>query len=139
MQMTWQCIGWGLLAMAAMTGGARGGTAAPAARWVKTEIFFGADRPGGAWVAPQEWAAFLDREITPRFPKGLTVYEAYGQMQHARGTIEKQTTRVVLLVHPDEPAVHRQIHDLIKAYQDQFKHAQVMHLHSSVQAEFLAD
>ena len=29
--------------------------------------------PGGAPVTDAEWAAFLDEEVTPRFPDGLTV------------------------------------------------------------------
>ena len=35
---------------------------------------------GGGEVSEAEFQKFLDREITPRFPDGLTVYEDMKQM-----------------------------------------------------------
>jgi len=108
--------------------------------WVKTEIYFGRDLPGGQEISRWAWADFMDKVLTPHFPKGLTVYEAYGQMQHADGRIEKQSTWVVAVVHPKDPAIDKAIQEIIDAFRKQFSRAQVMHVSTPViSARFYAD
>jgi hypothetical protein len=51
--------------------------------WVDTKLYFGlgpADHPGRG-VSEADWRGFLDREVTPRFPDGLSVLDVYGQWQ----------------------------------------------------------
>jgi hypothetical protein len=51
--------------------------------WVDTRLFFGlgpADHPEQG-VSEARWREFLDREVTPRFPDGLSVGDIYGQWQ----------------------------------------------------------
>ena len=124
-----------ILFLAAVAMGA--GDAAQA--WVKTELYFGLDIPGGKQVTQEQWTDFLDTVITPSFPQGLTVLEAYGQMRHEDGKIEKQSTRVVFLVHPADPAVNAKVQDVIKAYREKFSNPQVMRLDANVAPEFYAD
>ena len=76
-------------------------------RCIKTELYFGENEPGGKSVGLKAWRAFLNTEVTPRFPRGMTVLEGYGQMQHRSGNIERQATRVIVLVHRSTPAVGR--------------------------------
>jgi hypothetical protein len=78
-----------------------------AAHWVRSELYFGlgaADVNDGG-VAEIRWRAFLDREVTSRFPDGLSVFEAYGQW---RGPSEKEPSRlrskVLVILHEDTPA-----------------------------------
>lgn len=107
--------------------------------WIKTELYFGRDIPGGHEVSRKEWNEFLDQVITPKFPAGLTVLESYGQMRHAAGPIEKQSTWVVLLVHPKDAASDKAIQEVIAAYRQKFNNAQVMQLSLPVTARFFAD
>ena len=113
--------------------------AAPAGEWIKTELYFGRDIPGGHEVSRGEWIEFMDKVITPQFPAGLTVLESYGQMQHAAGPIEKQSTWVVLMVHPKDTASDKAIRAVISAYRQQFHNPQVMCLSLPVTARFFAD
>jgi hypothetical protein len=106
---------------------------------IKTEIYFGEDEPGRKQVSPKAWQAFLSEVVTPRFPKGMTVLEAYGQMQHHDGRIEKQPSRVIVLVHPPGKGTDKRIHEVVQAYRDRFQNAQVMRLRTTVQAEFFPD
>jgi hypothetical protein len=106
---------------------------------IKTEIYFGEDEPGRKHVSPKAWRAFLSEVVTPRFPKGMTVLEAYGQMQHHDGRIEKQPSRVIVLVHPPGKGTDKRIHEVVQAYRDRFQNAQVMRLRTAVQAEFFPD
>jgi hypothetical protein len=49
--------------------------------WLDTKLYFGlgpADAPEKG-VTEAKWRAFLDSEVTPRFPAGLSVLDVYGQ------------------------------------------------------------
>jgi hypothetical protein len=49
--------------------------------WVDTRLYFGLGPAGSPnkGVTEAKWRAFLDREVTPRFPDGLSVLDVYGQ------------------------------------------------------------
>ena len=73
----------------------RGDRAHPAhgVGWVDTRLYFGlgpADAPD-AGVSESVWREFLDAEVTPRFPSGLSVVDVYGQWQ---GKAEKKPERI---------------------------------------------
>jgi len=56
---------------------------AHAAHWVETQLYFGlgpADAPDKG-ISESAWREFLDKEVTTRFPAGLSVMEVYGQWQ----------------------------------------------------------
>ncbi len=71
--------------------------------WIRTELYFGTTIPnGGGDVSDGDWSAFLDAEITPRFPDGLTVLEGYGQFLNAQGVIAEEDSIVLVIFHPAE-------------------------------------
>src|SRR5579859_7816296 len=56
---------------------------AKASGWVDTKLYFGLGPDGEPekGVTETGWRAFLDKEVTPRFPDGLSVFDVYGQWQ----------------------------------------------------------
>jgi hypothetical protein len=104
-----------------------GGVAA-AEPWLRQELFFGTAKPDGTAVSEAEWQAFLDREITPRFPDGLTVLTGYGQFQADDGTlIQERSMLLILLVPPDAAADSgRRIEEIRTAYEQQFRQQSVL-------------
>ena len=65
---------------------------AHAAHWVDTRLYFGlgpADAPDKG-VSEAAWRDFLDKEVTPRFPSGLSVVDVYGQWQAKADQGERQ-------------------------------------------------
>ncbi|MHB1059736.1 MAG: DUF3574 domain-containing protein [Rhodanobacter sp.] len=74
--------------------------------WVDTRLYFGlgpADRPQQG-VGEQAWREFLDREVTPRFPDGLSVIDVYGQWQDARQpSPERLRSKLLVIDYPDTP------------------------------------
>ena len=72
--------------------------------WVETKLYFGlspADRPDKE-VSEEAWRAFLDREVTPRFPNGLSVLDVYGQWQGRNETSpERLRTKCLIIDYPD--------------------------------------
>lgn len=127
------------LALSALGAGPAAGPPPVNRDYIKTEIYFGRNVPGGHEVGRQEWNDFLARVVTKQFPKGLTVLSAYGQMQHADGKIEEQDSLVLVIVTPNDPAVDKEVGEVIDAFRAKFGKAQVMVLRSAVTAQFYGD
>ena len=62
--------------------------ACPAGQQAMTNesLYFGTAKAQGI-VTPEDWQAFLQAEVTPRFPEGLTVLAASGQWRSTGGVI----------------------------------------------------
>jgi hypothetical protein len=67
------------------------------ARMGRIELVLGMSRKGRPDVTDAEWQAFLAREVTPRFPDGLTVIQAQGQWRGADGVAIREPSRVLLV------------------------------------------
>jgi hypothetical protein len=90
-----------------------------AAHWLRSELYFGFGPIDGADDGAREmrWSAFLDREVTPRFPDGLTVYEAYGQWRsRATKTTSRLRSKVLVILYEDTPANRGAIDAIRVAY-----------------------
>jgi hypothetical protein len=72
--------------------------------WVDTKLYFGlgpADHPEQG-ISEGDWRAFLDREVTPRFPSGLSVQDVYGQWQGKGGKqVERLRSKVLIILYAD--------------------------------------
>ncbi len=53
----------------------------------RTELFFGSAKPDGSIVTEEDFQQFLNQEITPRFPDGLTVLAGFGQFRDSSGAL----------------------------------------------------
>jgi hypothetical protein len=87
--------------------------------FVRTELFFGSAKPDGGAVTEEEFSAFLDQVITPRFPDGLTLLTGLGQFRNSAGIIVKEQSFLLILLYPrpirDSSARIEEIRDLYKA------------------------
>ncbi|MET9463480.1 DUF3574 domain-containing protein [Streptomyces sp. NPDC006544] len=52
------------------------------------------------WGAPREFMHFLDQEITPAFPEGLTVQDGHGQWRGSNGAVVHEVSYEVILLYP---------------------------------------
>jgi len=90
-----------------------------AAHWLRNELYFGVGTFDAAddGVAEMRWHAFLDREVTPRFPDGLTVLDAYGQWRdHPKDAPSRLRSKVLLILCEDTPANRAAIDAIRAAY-----------------------
>ena len=99
----------------------------------RLELYFGTQRPGGAAVTDAEWAAFLDEEVTPRFPDGLTVLRGNGQWRNSKGVVTKETSAVLVILYTPAPEKEAAIEDIRAAYKDRFEQESVMRVDGSTQ------
>jgi hypothetical protein len=92
---------------------------------IRTTLYFGLSRPKGA-VSELEWQIFLRDEVTKRFPDGLTVWPAEGQWLTPVGSIDREQSKVLLLVHADTPAARQSVQAVIQSYRKAFEQQSVL-------------
>jgi hypothetical protein len=64
------------------------------------QLFFGRNVGAKPAVSEADFRAFLDQEVTPRFPDGLTVMDGGGQWRGAENQLIREAAKVVLIVLP---------------------------------------
>lgn len=72
--------------------------------WVDTKLYFGLGPAGqpDKGISEGDWRAFLDREVTPRFPSGLSVVDLYGQWQGKnQSSPERLRSKCLIINYPD--------------------------------------
>jgi hypothetical protein len=106
-----------------------------AAAQVRTTLYFSTTRPTGA-VSELEWQLFLRDEVTTRFPDGLTVWNAEGQWKNASGRIAHDTSKILLVVHPDTDKARAGVQEVIEKYRRMFEQESVMRETASVCVSF---
>ena len=89
--------------------------------WQEYRLFMGRGSGGAEVVSDADWDAFLADTITPRFPDGLSVIDVAGQGTSADGTIERERTKMLLVLVPpsDETALNR-MNEIGAEYQRRF-------------------
>ncbi len=71
--------------------------------WVETKLYFGLGPAGSQHKGINElaWRDFLDKEVTPRFPAGLSVLDVYGQWTgKGRSKTERIRSKLLLICYP---------------------------------------
>jgi Protein of unknown function (DUF3574) len=99
---------------------------AGAAPYSRLELLFGLGKQGGGEVSEEEWRAFLEAEVTPRFPDGLTVLVAYGQWRSRSGEVARDPSRVLVIWHRRGAGGEADIEAIRQAYKTQFSQESVM-------------
>ncbi len=72
--------------------------------WVDTKLYFGLGPADDAakGVSEADWRAFLDKEVTPRFPDGLSVVDVYGQwLSKGAAAPERLRSKMLIIDYPD--------------------------------------
>lgn len=102
------------------------GRCAFGAPFVRTDLFFGRDRKNAPPVSDDEWAEFVDVVVTPLFKDGLTVLDAGGQYLATGGSLVKEQSKVLVLLHDGHAAASSRIDEICKRYKDQFNQESVL-------------
>ncbi len=95
----------------------------------RVELIFGLRRAqgiGGEGVTEAEWMDFLDKEVTPRFPDGLTAIDGYGQWTRPDGRLAKIASKVLLIWYAPSAQAEAKIEAVRKAFKTRFEQLSVM-------------
>jgi hypothetical protein len=96
--------------------------------FIRTELFFGSERPDKPEVSDREFKQFLDKEVTPRFPDGLTVLKGFGQFRESDDKIVQESSFVLILLYPRETLrdSSTKIEEIREEYKDRFEQESVL-------------
>jgi Protein of unknown function (DUF3574) len=92
------------------------------------ELMFGRNIGSRLGVNEADWTRFVDREITSRFPNGLTMFNAAGQWRdEATNKIVREPSKLVQIVLPGQVDDIARLNEIVAAYKRRFKqHSVVM-------------
>jgi len=90
------------------------------------ELLFGLGRQRSGEIREEEWRAFLQAEVTPRFPAGLTVLAAYGQWRSPSGLMIKEASRMLVIWYRHEATTEAAIEAIRGAYKQRFGQESVL-------------
>jgi hypothetical protein len=88
-------------------------------------LYFGAAKPGGE-VSAEEWQAFLETVVIPRFPDGLTWWRASGQWRPRSGEVRKEASIVLQIAHDDSRRDAAPLRDIAAAYKSRHRQEAVL-------------
>jgi hypothetical protein len=117
----------------------RTATVARGDAYTETRLFFGTERPdGGPDVTDEQFMAFIDDEVTPSFPDGLTVQDGRGQWRDSNGKIERERSYELILLYPTGEARKRdrQIEEIRSDYEKQYAQDSVARLDDRARVDF---
>jgi len=106
--------------------------------WIRSELYFAVgDEDGTGIIDDAQWRAFLDGEVTPRFPDGLTVLDGYGQWRFQQdGRLVRQRCKVLVVLHEDGAKRRGDIEAIRLAWKRMTGHESVLWARGPVDVSF---
>ena len=95
-------------------------------QFVKYQLFMGRGGESGEVVDDAAWEAFLRDTVTPRFPDGLTVLDGRGQWRDSEGLVQKERSKVLVILAPPSDDGMRLIDEISEAYERRFEQESVL-------------
>jgi hypothetical protein len=91
---------------------------------VVADLLVGRNIGGRLGVTEKRWSRFLAKEITPRFPEGLSVVDASGQWRDtATKRIVRERSKLVTIIMPAD--AQEKIDAIVDAYKRRFRQQSV--------------
>lgn len=103
-------------------------TACPAGtqRVIEYRLFMGRNSGGEEVVDDQTWDVFVRDIVTPKFPAGLTVLDGHGQWQDASGVVDRERSKVLVILAQDDDEAPQRIAEVARAYKGLFNQFAVL-------------
>jgi Protein of unknown function (DUF3574) len=132
----WACVGMCVCAPAVSAAGDGVFICKFGDLFIRTELFFGLGRANGPNVTEAEFRMFLEDQVTPRFPDGLTVLTGRGQFRSG-GVIEREPSKLVIILYPpDQDNAHTRIERIREEYKMAFQQQSVLRADSTACVSF---
>ncbi len=107
--------------------------------WVDTKLYFGlgpVEHPEQG-VSEADWRGFLDREVTPRFPGGLSVVDVYGQWQGKNQAMpERLRSKLLIIDYPNTAENRAKIEAIRSAWKQKTGDQSVMRVTEAADVSF---
>ena len=80
-----------------------------------------------ARMSPEpEFQNFIDTEVTPRFPDGLTVLSGIGQFKDSAGTTVQEGSKLLILLYPFNKKSNLAVEEIRTEYKEDFQQQSVL-------------
>ena len=90
------------------------------------QLFFGRNLGDKAGVDDADFRKFMDDDVTPKFPDGLTVMDGGGQWRGEENKLIREASKVVLIVLPRGRGASARIEAVRTAYKARFHQESVL-------------
>ena len=106
--------------------------------YVQTILIFGLSRPDGSVITQDEWQAFMDAHIVPRFGDGLTIIDTDGHWMMQSGELIKEDSRTILLIYDaaSSQQADADIESIKTEYKELFDQEAVLRIDSKAAVSF---
>ena len=105
-------------------------------QFVQYELFMGRSDGYGEVVDDAAWDTFLKDTVTPRFPDGLTVLDALGQWRDSEGLVQKERSKLLVILVPPHFDSSRSIGEISEEYKRRFGQESVLQVVSNTCVSF---
>lgn len=103
---------------------------------VRTDLFFGLSKPDRSEVSSAEFQQFIDRDVTPLFPDGLTITAAKGQYRDSQGKLVRERSQLMTLLYPINAENSKKVDQIREAYKQAFRQESVLRVDERSCASF---
>ncbi len=98
----------------------------PGEQQVTAQLFYGRAHKDGSQINAAEWADYVAKDVTPRFPDGLTVIDASGQWKHPKtGRVMREKSTIIEIVTSGSPETWSRMQELRDIYKKRFQQEMV--------------
>ena len=94
--------------------------------FVEYQMFMGRGGQEGEVVDDAAWETFLEDTVTPRFPDGLTVVDAQGQWRGSEGTVQKERSKLLIVLAPPRGDGMQLVDEISFEYERRFNQESVL-------------
>ena len=105
-------------------------------RYDEYRLFFGRNIGDAEGVSDEDWRAFLADTVTPRFPDGLSVFDAAGQWRDSEGAIVRERSKMVLILAEPSSDAARRLDEIAEEYKRRFSQESVLRVVDSACVAF---
>ena len=98
--------------------------------FIQQDLYFGRSLGNGIEVSDVEFQAFVESEITSRFP-GATLFDAQGKMSNEEGNVITESTKVATIILEDTQDNSVAVEEVRSNYQSQFEGTKVLQVTNS--------
>lgn len=95
-------------------------------RATTAELVFGRNIGESLGVSEDDWRRFLDEDVTPRFPDGLSVMDVQGQWRASNGKLIREPSKALYLILDGGPDDQAKVAGIREAYKKRFRQEAVL-------------
>ena len=104
--------------------------------FLRTELIFGLSRSNGPEITEAEFQSFVDDQVTPRFPEGLTLLSGTGQFRGENGTVIQEKSKVLVLLYPFNRKSSKRVEEIRTEYKGMFQQESVLRIDEQMCVSF---